>query len=113
MSARPATAVAWQTTGTAVPGQPTSLAKISRPTGTNAWPGDFVCSDIPTAVGAVCHATAVAGFPGRTIMGNEAGALDAERVRQIMSTTGIKTVRVTFVDNSGVTRARNVTAGML
>jgi hypothetical protein len=32
---RPATAVAWQTTGTAVPRRPTSLATISRPTCTS------------------------------------------------------------------------------
>ena len=46
-------------------------------------------------------------------MNNEAGGMDAERVRQIIATNEIKTVRVTFVDNSGVTRARNVTPGML
>jgi glutamine synthetase len=45
-------------------------------------------------------------------MNNEAGVIDVERVRQMIATSEIKTVRVTFVDNSGVTRARNVTAGM-
>jgi len=45
-------------------------------------------------------------------MSDGAGVLDAERVRQMIATNEIRTVRVTFVDNSGVTRARNVTAGM-
>ncbi len=43
-------------------------------------------------------------------MTSEQGALTAQSVRQIIEGEGIKTVRVTFVDNSGVTRARNVTA---
>jgi hypothetical protein len=45
-------------------------------------------------------------------MSDEAGVMDAERVRQMISTNEIRTVRVTVVGNSGVTRARNVTAGM-
>src|SRR5579875_1294375 len=37
---------------------------------------------------------------------------DIARARQSIQDNGIKTVRVTFTDNSGVTRARNVTATM-
>jgi len=43
-------------------------------------------------------------------MTNEQGAHTARSVRQTIESEGIKTVRVTFVDNSGVTRARNATA---
>src|SRR5436190_18403677 len=39
--ARPATAVAWQTTGTAVPRPPTTFATISRPTCTSSAQGDY------------------------------------------------------------------------
>ncbi len=45
-------------------------------------------------------------------MTSEQGAHTARSVRQAIEDEGIKTVRVTFVDNSGVTRARNVTAAM-
>src|SRR5256714_15426395 len=51
---RPATAVAWQTTGTAVPDEAMSAPGPDHPT---VAPGG-----LPTAAGAVGHATAVAGF---------------------------------------------------
>src|SRR5581483_5195072 len=39
-------------------------------------------------------------------------AISADEVRRLIETHGIKTVRATFVDNTGVTRARNATAQM-
>lgn len=45
-------------------------------------------------------------------MSNNQVAMDADGVRQSIATNGIKTIRVGFVDNSGVTRARNVPAAM-
>lgn len=45
-------------------------------------------------------------------MTDQGSVMTAEGVRQAIADEGIKTVRVTFMDNSGVARARNVTAGM-
>jgi len=45
-------------------------------------------------------------------MTSEQGTHTAQSVRQTIESEGIRTVRITFVDNSGVTRARNVTAGV-
>ena len=45
-------------------------------------------------------------------MTSEQAGHTAQSVRQAIEAEGIKTVRITFVDNSGVTRARNVTAAM-
>lgn len=43
-------------------------------------------------------------------MSNGHGVMDAEAVRKTITDEGIKTVRVTFMDNSGVVRARNASA---